>query len=85
MKLGEDRLGKFSFGARRAFVAVALLPCVLAVVNYYFELGLFGRFDRWATAGAFVSLFLVMRYLGPTVREIRDYRSTRRYGTRGHD
>lgn len=79
MQLGEDRLGKFSFGVRRAFVACALLPCVVTVANYYFEWGLFGRLDRWVIAGSFVSLFLVMRYLGPTVREIRDYRSVRNH------
>jgi hypothetical protein len=75
MELGGNRLGNFSFGIRRVFVGCALLLCILAVVNYYLEWGLFGRFSRWAIAASFVSLFLVMRYLGPTVQEVRDYRS----------
>ena len=74
MELGESRLGKFSLGMRRVFVGCALVPCILTVANYYFEWGLFGRFGRWVLAASFVSLFLVMRYLGPTVQEIRDYR-----------
>ena len=75
MKLGENRLGKFSFQARRLFVGCALFPCILAVANYYFGWGLFGRAERWFIAAAFVLLFLVIRYLGPTVQQIRDYRS----------
>jgi hypothetical protein len=75
MQLGGNRIGKFSFTMRRVFVGCALVPCVLAVANYYFEWGLFGSFDRGLIAASFVLLFLVMRYLGPTMQEIRDHRS----------
>lgn len=75
MQLGVNRPGKLSFGVRRFFVACALVPCVLAVANYHLQWGLFGKFDRWVLAASFVSLFLVLRYLAPTVQEIRDLRS----------
>lgn len=74
MELGGTRLGKFSLTARRVFVGCALIPCVVTVVNHYLRWGLFGRGDKWAIAASFVLLFLVMRYLGPTVQQLRDYR-----------
>jgi hypothetical protein len=76
MELGENRLGKFSFQMRRGFVGCALVPCMVTVADYYLGWGLFGRFGRWAIAASFVLLFLVMRYLGPTVQQVRDYRNS---------
>ena len=73
--LGETRLGKFSFHVRRVFVACALVPCLVAAGNYSFDWGLVGRFDRWFLAVSFTVLFLVLRYLGPTEQQIRDYRN----------
>lgn len=78
MQLGENRLGKFSFQVRRIFVGCALVPCILSVANYYLDWGLFGKRERWPIAASFVLLFLVMRYLGPTLQEVRDYRSSGR-------
>jgi hypothetical protein len=78
VELGENRLGKFSFNMRRVFVGCALVPCIVAVADYYLGWELFGKFGRWAIAASFVLLFLVMRYLGPTVQEVRDYRAKAR-------
>ena len=78
MQLGENRLGKLSFRMRRVLVGCALLPCVVAVADYYLQWGLFGKFGRSAIAASFVLLFLVMRYLGPTVQQVQDYRNDRR-------
>lgn len=78
MRLGENRLGTFSFNMRRVFVGCALVPCIVTVADHYLGWGLFGRFGRGAIAASFILLFLVMRYLGPTVQEVRDYRSSRR-------
>ncbi len=75
MQLGKNRIGTFSFQVRRLFAGCALVPCILAVSNYYLGWGLFGRFQRAFMAASFVLLFLVMRYLGPTVQQIWDYRS----------
>jgi len=72
MQLGKNRVGKLSFGMRRFFVACALVPCIVTVTNYYSGWKLFGQFDRGLLAASFVSLFLVMRYLGPTLQQIRD-------------
>jgi len=82
MELGRDRLGKFSLTTRRVFVGCALVPCVVTVANHYFGWGLFGWEDRWSIAASFVLLFLVMRYLGPTVQQLREYRESRRAGSR---
>lgn len=78
MRIGENRLGKFSFRTRRVFVGCALVPCVLTAANYYFGWGIFGKSDRWSVAASFILLFLVMRYLGPTVEEVGKYRNARR-------
>jgi hypothetical protein len=78
MQLGEDRLGNFSFQTRRVFVGCALVPCAFSVANYYFEWWLTGTLERGLVAGSFVLLFLVMRYLGPTVQQVRDYRNGHR-------
>ena len=78
MYLGSNRLGKFSFRMRRIFVGFALMPCGVTVADYYLRWGLFGRFERWAIAASFVLLFVVMRYLGPTVQEVAEYRDDRR-------
>lgn len=74
VELGGKRFGKFSLRARRAFVGCALAVCATAVANYYFRWGLFGNDERWSVAMSFVLLFLVMRYLGPTMQQIREYR-----------
>jgi hypothetical protein len=78
MELAGKRLGKFSLQTRRAFVGCALAPCIVTVANYYLGWGLFGRSERWLIAVSFVVLFLVMRYLGPTVQELREYRDKKR-------
>lgn len=80
MELGGKRLGNFTLMARRAFVGCALVPCAVIVANHYLEWGLFGRDDRWSIAASFVLLFLVMRYLGPTLQQLREYRNSGRTG-----
>lgn len=78
MELGKDRLGKFSFQVRRVFVGLACVPCVLALASHYLEWGLFGRFERYSIGVSFILAFLVLRYLGPTMQEMRDYRDAKR-------
>jgi predicted small integral membrane protein len=76
MELAGKRLGNFSLRARRVFVGLALAPCLVTVANYYLGWGLFGRSEKWSIAVSFVVLFLVMRYLGPTVQQLREYRAS---------
>ena len=78
MELPGKRLGTFSLRARRIFVGLALAPCIVTVANYYLGWGLFGRPEKWSIAVSFVVLFLVMRYLGPTVQQLREYRESGR-------
>lgn len=82
MELGGNRWGKFSLTTRRVFVGSALVPCVVTVANHYFGWRLFGGDDRWSISASFILLFLVMRYLGPTVKQLREYRESGRSGGR---
>jgi hypothetical protein len=75
MQLGKNRLGHISFRVRRLIVGIALLPCILSVANIHFKWALFGGLDKVAVAVCFIALFLVMRYIGPTVQEVEDYRA----------
>ena len=83
MEIAGRRLGNFSIKARRAFVGCALVPCAVALANYYLGWRLFGRFGQAPIAVSFVILFLVMRYLGPTVQQLREDREKTR-GTAPH-
>lgn len=78
MELGYNRLGNFSFRARRIMVGVALVPCLLSGMNVYLGWHLLGGFDNAVLGGCLILLFLVMRYLGPTMQEIREYREAAR-------
>jgi hypothetical protein len=82
MELGGSRLGKFSLTTRRVFVGFALAPCVVTVANHYLGWGIFGGHDRLPIAASFIVLFFVMRYLGPTVQQLREYRESGRSGGR---
>lgn len=77
MEIGGDRLGTFPLTVRRAFVGCALVPCAVTVGNHYFGWGLFGGGDVWPIVASFALLFLVMRYLGPTVQQLREHREAR--------
>lgn len=74
MELRGNRLGNFSLATRRAFVGCALVPCAVTVANHYFGWALFGKGERWSIAASFVLLFLVMRYLGPTMQQLSEER-----------
>jgi hypothetical protein len=80
MKLGDDRLGNLSFNTRRVLVVLGLLPFLVATASWYFNLHWFGRFDKDVALGCAVALFLVLRYLGPTVRDAQAYRDAKRSG-----
>jgi hypothetical protein len=82
MDIEGKRLGNFSLTTRRGFVGLALIPCAASVANHYFGWGLLGSQDSWSIAASFVLMFLVMRYLGPTVRQIREYREQKMTGDR---
>ena len=69
---------KLSFTAKRVFVGIALCVCALCIANYYLDFGVFGRFKRDALILSFILLAIVMRYLGPTLQEMRDYRDSKR-------
>lgn len=76
MDLSGSRLGNFSLSTRRLVVGVALIPCVLFVANHYLNWGWAGCFGKQAIAGSVV--VLVMRYLGPTVDDLRRFHNAER-------
>ena len=78
MELEGKRLGNFSFNMRRVITGFALVPCIVTLADYYLAWGLFDRFGRWAIAASFALLALVLRYIAPTVKEIREYRARSR-------
>lgn len=67
MELGGRRLGQFSTTTRRWFVGVALIPYTFAMLNDFCQWHLFGRFDKAVMPVSILLLFLVLRYLGPTI------------------
>ena len=74
MPFSGDRVGHFSLNTRRVFVGIAAIPCVASLVNQYFNLGLFGKFGRSVVSISFFFMILVMRYLGPTMDDMKKYR-----------
>ena len=71
-------MSNFSFNKRRAVLGVFLLLCLLCVVNFYFKLGVFGRFSKQAVIISFVVLAVVQHFIGPTLSEVREYRDNKR-------
>jgi hypothetical protein len=67
-----------AFNQKRLIVGVALAAALFSVANYYLDLGVFGRFGKHMIAASFVVLFLSMRYAGPTITEVREYREQQR-------
>jgi hypothetical protein len=82
MELGTNRLGNFSFNARRAFLAIALVPFLLSLANLFLEWHWFGQYDKQIVVGCSVVGFLVLRYLGPTVSDAKKYRDAKRASNR---
>lgn len=82
MKLQFDlpgkRLGNFSITARRAMVGLASMPFFFAIANYQFDWEFLEGHQKDAIAVAAVALFLVIRYLGPTVQDIRNMRNAKK-------
>jgi hypothetical protein len=78
VELEGKRLGNFSFNTRRVIAGCALVPCIVTLADYYLGWGLFGRFGRWVIAASFVLVVFVLRYIAPTVQEVREYRDAQR-------
>ena len=76
MDIPGKRLGNFSLAVRRAFVGIALAACALALFDHFFDWRLFGDGANWPIPVAFVLLFLVLRFLGPTVEQLQAHRDS---------
>ena len=71
------RMKRLSLDSKRAIVGIAMVPLIVCGLNSLFRWHLFGSFDKGALVLSAVVLVLVMRYLGPTIQEMRDYRDMR--------
>jgi preprotein translocase subunit SecD len=67
-------MSSLSFNTKRVIVAFALLAVLICLGNYYFEWNVFGSFAKIALVLSFVALWAVIHFVGPTLREIEDYR-----------
>ena len=73
-------MSNLSFNSKRLVVGVALVPPLFCLVNYFFELHIFGRFDVKILIVSFIFLAIVINYFGPTLHEVQEYRSAKRAG-----
>jgi hypothetical protein len=71
-------MAKLSYNRKRLIVAITLVPYVLSVINLTFGLQIFGRNAKQVMAASTVVLFLVWRYFGPTLDEVREHRDAKR-------
>jgi hypothetical protein len=78
MKHERDRLFRMSFTARRIAVVVALVPCGFFTSNVLFGWDWFGDLDYRLMVASFVVLFLVIRFLGPTIQQVRQHSDSKR-------
>ena len=67
-------MSPLSFNTKRVMVALALLAALTCLGNYYFEWAVFGSFAKMAVGASFVVLWAVLHFVGPTLREIENYR-----------
>ena len=71
-------MSKLSFNTKRVLLGIGLLVCLLCVANYFFNLGILGRFGKQAMIVSFIVLVIVQHFMGPTLSEVREYRGKRR-------
>lgn len=71
-------MNNLTFNSKRLIVGVALVPPVFCLVNYFFDLHIFGRFDVKLLVVSFIVLAIVINYFGPTLHEVQEYRSAKR-------
>jgi hypothetical protein len=76
--VGEIAVTNLSFNSRRIVVGLALVVMLVCLADFAFDLGVFGRFSKAAFALSVAALISVLRFIGPTIDEVRAYRDRRR-------
>jgi hypothetical protein len=69
---------ELSFNGKRIVLGIALFICLLCVINYYFNFGIFGRFAKQVMIGGFILLVLIQHFVGPSFTEVQEYRDKQR-------
>ncbi|HJP39448.1 MAG TPA: hypothetical protein QF499_10035 [Gammaproteobacteria bacterium] len=67
-----------SFNGKRFGIGILLLIALFSVTNYYLQWQLFGQFNKVVMIGIFVVMYIYLRFVGPTLEEVRDYRDQKR-------
>jgi hypothetical protein len=68
-----------TFNQKRLCVGIAAVVAALCLANYELGWSIFGSLDaKKVFIGSMVLLALVVHYLGPTLREVQEYRDARR-------
>jgi hypothetical protein len=57
----------WSVQKKRAIVALAGIPLVLSLINYYAELHFFGSYDLTAVVVCTAAVFVVVKFFGKTL------------------
>jgi hypothetical protein len=66
------------FNRKRITVGIALALSLGCLANYYFDLGLLGQHSRLLFHLSFILLAVVLRFFGPSLTEMREYRQRKR-------
>jgi hypothetical protein len=67
-----------SFNQKRVIAGVLLIPLLICSANPWFGLNLFGGCDKKISVVILLIFFIVMRYFGPTIKELEDSRDRKR-------
>ena len=61
-------------------IGICFFVTLSCLINHYLDLGILGRFGKDALIFSFVISAIALRYVGPTLREIEEYRDKKNRG-----
>lgn len=71
-------MNNLSFNAKRALTGVLAIPCFVVIANHFFALGVFEKYSREAMVVSWAVLWVIVRFIGPSVRETQEYKAIKR-------
>jgi len=73
----QSEMTEIPYHGKRIGAGILLLIGLFSLANYYFEWGIFGRFEKAAMIGIFLVSFIYLVRVGPTVEDMLDHRDTK--------
>jgi hypothetical protein len=67
-----------SFNQKRVAVGIFIIAALICLANRLFSLSLFGDYGKQASIISFLMLGVVMRYFGPTMKELEEHQEAGR-------